>query len=129
MPAGDGTPVSLLQAGTRLCCPRCGRGRLLTGLLEVRESCEVCGLDLRAQDAGDGPTVFVILILGFVVVGLALLLEAKFSPPMWVHIAIWPIFILGAAVVMLRSLKAMLIALQYRHRQAEFGERDDDGRT
>ena len=98
-------------------CPRCGKGRLFTGLLKVRQACEVCGLDLSAQDAGDGPAVFAILFLGMLVVGLAALVEIKFSPPIWVHLLLWAPLILIVAIVMLRPLKAGLIALQYRHRR------------
>jgi uncharacterized protein (DUF983 family) len=83
----------------------------------VRQECEVCGLDLSAQDAGDGPAVFAILFLGMLVVGLAALVEIKFSPPVWVHLLLWAPLILVGAVVMLRPLKAGLIALQYRHRR------------
>ena len=107
--------VSPASAGLRCRCPRCGQGRLYAGLLTVREKCEVCALDLRAQDSGDGPAVFVILILGFLVVGLAILVEAVYEPPYWVHVAIWPPAILILSLLMLRPLKALLIALQYRH--------------
>ncbi len=82
----------------------------------MRHDCEVCGLDLSAQDAGDGPAVFVILFLGLLVVGLAALVEIKFSPPIWVHLLLWTPLILVGAIAMLRPLKAGLIALQYRHR-------------
>jgi uncharacterized protein (DUF983 family) len=82
----------------------------------VAATCEVCDLDLSAQDAGDGPAVFVILILGAIVVALAILVEAKLAPPLWVHAVIWPPVILAGALAMLRVFKAGLIALQYRHR-------------
>jgi uncharacterized protein (DUF983 family) len=71
---------------------------------------------LSAQDAGDGPAVFVILFLGFIVVALAAWVEIDFSPPIWVHLMLWTPLILGGAILMLRPLKAGLIALQYRHR-------------
>jgi len=83
----------------------------------VRPACTVCGLDLSAQDAGDGPAVFAILFLGLIVVGLAALVEINFSPPIWVHLLLWAPLILIGAVAMLRPLKAGLIALQYRHRR------------
>jgi uncharacterized protein (DUF983 family) len=89
---------------------------LFAGLLNVRQACEICGLDLSAQDAGDGPAVFVILFLGAIVVGLAALVEINFSPPIWVHLLLWTPLILVGAVALLRPLKAGLIALQYRHR-------------
>jgi uncharacterized protein (DUF983 family) len=82
----------------------------------VRQACEICGLDLSAQDAGDGPAVFAILFLGIIVVGLAALVEINLSPPIWVHLLLWAPLILVGAVALLRPLKAGLIALQYRHR-------------
>jgi uncharacterized protein (DUF983 family) len=108
--------VSPLRVALGCRCPRCGRGRLFAGLLNVRQACEICGLDLSAQDAGDGPAVFAILFLGIIVVGLAALVEINFSPPIWVHVLLWAPLILVGAVAMLRPLKAGLIALQYRHR-------------
>ncbi|TMJ68867.1 MAG: DUF983 domain-containing protein [Alphaproteobacteria bacterium] len=107
--------ISPIRAALGCRCPRCGQGRLFTGLLKVRGACEVCGLDLSGQDAGDGPAVFVILFLGLIVVALAALVEIKFSPPIWIHLALWTPFIIGGAIAMLRPLKAGLIALQYRH--------------
>ena len=112
-------PVSILKAGLLMRCPRCARGPLFQGLLEVRETCAACGLDLRRQDSGDGPAVFVVLVLGVVVVVLALTLEARLEPPLWVHMAIWPVFILAGTLALLRPFKATLIALQYRVRRFE----------
>jgi uncharacterized protein (DUF983 family) len=107
--------ISPLRAALGCRCPRCGKGRLFAGLLSVRATCETCGLDLSAQDAGDGPAVFVILFLGLIVVALAALVEIQFAPPVWVHLLLWTPVILGGAIAMLRPLKAGLIALQYRH--------------
>ncbi|MDD3446101.1 MAG: DUF983 domain-containing protein, partial [Zavarzinia sp.] len=70
-------------------CPRCGQGALFTGLLAVRDKCPSCDLDYSAIDTGDGPAVFVILILGAIVTGGALWLELTYEPPMWVHLIIW----------------------------------------
>ena len=109
--------VPLRRAALGCRCPQCGKGRLFSGLLSVRQACAVCGLDLSAQDAGDGPAVFAILMLGMLVVGLAALVEVNFSPPIWVHLVLWAPLILIGAVAMLRPLKAGLIALQYRHRR------------
>jgi len=111
--------VTPLSAALGCRCPQCGKGRLFIGLLKVRPSCEVCGLDLSAQDAGDGPAVFAILFLGMLVVGLAALVEIRFSPPPWVHLLLWGPLILIGAVAMLRPLKAGLIALQYRYRRLD----------
>src|SRR5256885_17035045 len=107
--------VPVTRAALACRCPRCGEGRLFTGLLTVRPACPSCRLDFSAEDAGDGPQVFVIFFLGLIVVGLAALVEFKFAPPVWVHVVVWTPLILGGAIVMLRPLKAGLIALQYRH--------------
>ena len=115
-------PVSALKAGFACRCPRCGRGRLFKGYLVVTDRCTACDLNLSAQDAGDGPAVFIILILGFIVVGLALWTEMSFAPPYWVHALLWPPIIIGGALLMLRPLKATMIALQFRHRAHDFDE-------
>jgi uncharacterized protein (DUF983 family) len=110
-------PVSPLRAALGCRCPRCGEGSLFIGLLTVRAACPACGLDLSAEDAGDGPAVFVIFALGFLVVGLAAIVEIRFSPPIWLHMLLWTPLILIGAIALLRPLKAGLIALQYRHRR------------
>src|ERR1700681_2679050 len=76
-------------AGLSCRCPRCGKGKLFQGFIEVRPSCTACGLDYSFADAGDGPAVFVILIAGFVVVGAALIVEMLYEPPYWVHALLW----------------------------------------
>jgi uncharacterized protein (DUF983 family) len=108
-------PVSPIRAALMCRCPRCGEGRLFAGLLTVRPTCANCGLDFSAQDAGDGPAVFVIFFLGMIVVGLAAWVELKFEPPLWLHAVLWTPLIIAGAILLLRPLKAGLIALQYRH--------------
>ena len=70
---------------------------------------------MSAEDAGDGPAVFLILFLGAVAVGIAAWMEIEFEPPIWVHLAVLTPLILGGAILLLRPLKACMIALQYRH--------------
>jgi uncharacterized protein (DUF983 family) len=113
-------PVSVVSAALFCRCPRCGQGKLYDGLLSVAASCARCGLDLRAQDAGDGPAAFVVLILGAISVALAILIEAKLEPPAWIHLVLWPPVVIGGGIVLMRHLKAGMIALHYRHRS--FGE-------
>lgn len=116
-------PVDPLRAGLACACPRCGQGKLFDGLVKVRLECRNCGLDYSFADAGDGPAVFVILIIGFVVVGLALWTEVTYSPPIWLHFVLWIPLTIGLCLWLLRVLKALLIALQYRN-NARQGEID-----
>ena len=113
---------SPVDTALRGACPRCGKGRLFDGLLRVADSCQACGLDLRGNDAGDGPAVFVILGLGAIVMMLVFWFEFRFDPPWWLHLLIWPPLTFAAAAWMLRVLKAWLIAQQYRHRSTELEE-------
>jgi uncharacterized protein (DUF983 family) len=109
-------PVSPFAAGLRCRCPRCGEGKLFQGFLTVRPACERCGLDFAGVDSGDGPAVFIIMIAGFIVVGLALWTEVNFEPPLWVHVLLWFPLIMILSLGLLRPFKAVLIALQYRHK-------------
>jgi len=109
-------PLPPSQTGMRGRCPRCGEGRLFKGFLDVAPRCTACGLDFSFADAGDGPAVFIMMIVGFIVVGLALFVEFTFSPPYWVHAILWIPLVIGLSLGLLRPLKGFLIAQQYRHR-------------
>jgi uncharacterized protein (DUF983 family) len=118
----DGThdrSVNPLVAGTLARCPRCGRGPLFHNGLMLRPNCSACGLDYKFIDTGDGPAVFAILILGFVVLGGALFVEFRYEPPVWVHVVLWGLLTPLLAFVLLRFLKAILIALQWTHKAEE----------
>ena len=106
-----GPQRSAIATGLSCKCPRCGRGRLFAGFLTVAERCTVCGLDLKKADSADGPAVFIIFILGFLVVPLALWAESRFAPPMWLHMTIWPPVILGGALGLLRPMKGVIPGL------------------
>jgi uncharacterized protein (DUF983 family) len=116
-------PLPPTATGMRGRCPRCGEGRLFVGFLTVPPSCSACGLDFTFADSGDGPAVFIMMIVGFIVVGLALFVEFTYHPPYWVHAVLWIPLVLGLAIGLLRPLKGLLIAQQYR-RQAELGRLD-----
>lgn len=113
-PRAEYPEQSPVMVGLKCACPRCGEGRLYDGVLQPAKRCMACGLDYSFIDSGDGPAVFVILILGFVVLGLALAVESAFSPPVWVHVLIWIPAITALSLWSLRVTKAMMIALQYR---------------
>ncbi|WP_337876319.1 DUF983 domain-containing protein [Elioraea sp.] len=88
-------------------------------MLSVAPVCTVCGLDLRAHDAGDGPAVLAIFVLGALLIGSAMWLEFSAQPPLWVHAVLWPAVSVPLAVAVMRPAKAALVALQYRHRRDE----------
>lgn len=112
-------PQSSLKVGLKNCCPRCGEGKLFTGFLTIPPKCDKCGLDYDFADAGDGPAVFIMMIAGFIVVGLALYVEFTYQPPYWVHAVLWIPLTLLLTVGLLRPLKGWLIAQQYKHKARE----------
>jgi uncharacterized protein (DUF983 family) len=111
--------ASLLAAGLLARCPRCAKGPLFKNGLELRDRCSKCELDYHFIDTGDGPAVFAIFILGFLVLGLALYVEFTYEPAVWVHAVLWGVLTPLIALVLLRFLKAGLIALQFKHRAEE----------
>jgi uncharacterized protein (DUF983 family) len=114
----DASPPAL-AAGLAARCPRCGKGALFRSGLAVREACPRCGLSYAFADSGDGPAVFAIFILGFLVLGGALLVEFRLNPPVWVHVVLWGLATPALAFVLLRGIKGILIALQYKHQAGE----------
>ena len=63
--------------------------------------------------------MFAILILGFFVLGGALVVEFKLGPPVWVHVVLWGLLTPLFAFFLLRVLKSTLIALQFKHKAEE----------
>jgi uncharacterized protein (DUF983 family) len=101
-------------------CPRCQKGKMFGQFLKLVDVCPVCALPLAKNDNGDGPAVFLIFILGFSVVPLAIFVSMHVAWPLWVHGLIWGVVILGCTIGMLQPAKALTIAMQYKHRPDTF---------
>ena len=122
----DTPGVNPFLAGALGRCPNCGKGPLFEGFLRLTARCPSCGFALAEADSGDGPAVFVIMIVGFLVVFSALFTEVAYHPPVWVHLVVW--LPLGAALCLglLRPMKGLMVAAQIRNRAAQH-RRDQDG--
>lgn len=114
-----GSAPSTLASALLGRCPRCGEGPLFAGYLHVASRCDRCGLEYAMFDVGDGASVFVILIVGFIVVGAALGVEVTWSPPYWVHAVLWIPAIAILTLGGLRLAKSTLMVLQYKHQAHE----------
>lgn len=115
----NSAPISPVAAGLSCKCPRCGKGPLFVNGLNMREACSACGLDYKFVDTGDGPAIFAIFILGFLSMGAAMIAEFKFGVPWWGHVILLGVVMPLLAVMLLRFLKAILIALQYKNKAEE----------
>ena len=111
-------PISAISTGLAGRCPRCGDGHLFQSFLSVAPRCESCGLDFSFADSGDGPAVFVTLIAGFLVLGVALAVDMAYEPPFWVYLVIFLPLTIIVCLGLLRPLKGLLIASQYVNKAA-----------
>jgi len=111
--------LSSISTGLSRSCPRCGEGRLYKSFLSIADKCDQCDLDFSEFDSGDGPAVFIIMIVGFVIVGLALYVEVAYRPDYWVHAVLWLPMSVALPLVLLPVLKAWLVAQQFRHKARE----------
>lgn len=81
--------------------------------------CTGCGYDFSRADSGDGPAVFIILIVGFGVAFSALITEFTIHPPMWVHLVVWLPLTLILSLGLMRPLKGILVAAQFANQVSE----------
>lgn len=115
----DGYQVSPYFAGLLSRCPRCGKGKLFSGFLSLRTHCETCELDYSFADSGDGPAVFIIFIVGFIICAGIMHVELTYEPAYWVHLVLWIPLTCLLVLSLLRPFKATLIALQYKNKASE----------
>jgi len=116
--------ASSLASGLAGRCPKCGEGLLFDGFTKVAPRCDRCGLDLASIDGGEGPAVFIILIVG-ALMGFGLVIsELAFEPPVWVHLLIWLPLTVILCLALMRPPKGAMIASQYLNRARETGRND-----
>ena len=112
---------TIAQVALRGLCPRCGKPTLFAKWSNFADRCSNCELDFSKFNVGDGPAAFLTLILGAVVVILAITLELKVHPPLWLHMLIWIPFTAGGVVLSLRAAKGALMSAEYRNAAREGG--------
>lgn len=111
--------TSPIERGLKGSCPSCGEGQLFDGFLKFARSCEACGQSFDSEDAGDGPAVFVILIVGIFIIPLALAFQFKTGAPPWLTLLIWGPIVTLACLVLLRVMRGIMFNLQYTHKARE----------
>ncbi|MEM0922013.1 MAG: DUF983 domain-containing protein [Pseudomonadota bacterium] len=115
---------ALLRAW-HLRCPNCGGGPMMKSYLTVRNSCPSCGEKLNQHQADDMPAWATIMIVGHLIVPLLLYIELAYTPPLWVHWAVWPVLSAGLVFGLLPRIKAMVVAMQWAWRMHGFGGREE----
>lgn len=105
-----------LKQGLFCKCPRCGQGSIYSGILELKETCDHCHLNIADNDNGDGPAVFLIFIFGFILVPLALVIDYYFNISLIAHAILWSVLGVIFTIAALRPTKAYVMTLIYHHR-------------
>src|SRR5580658_6935646 len=111
--------VNPFLAGMACRCPNCGEGAMFDGFLKVSSRCEACGYDLSAADSGDGPAVFIVLIVGCICCFGALIMQVALNPPIWVLLALFLPLTAVLVLGLIRPLKGVMIAMQFHHKASE----------
>jgi uncharacterized protein (DUF983 family) len=107
--------MTAIMRGLRCRCPNCGEGKLFRKYLKTVDHCSVCGAEMHHHRADDAPAYFTILIVGHIVVPLALTVETDYSPPYWVHYALWLPLTMALSVGLLQPIKGAIVAWQWAH--------------
>ena len=92
--------------------------------LKFADACRVCGADFKAADAGDGPAVFVILIVGAIVAPLLIILQFGLDLPGWLALTITLVAAIVLCLALLPPFKSVLFAFQWKHKAREATARD-----
>ena len=121
----DGQALAPFLAGIRGRCPNCGGGPLFEGFLRIRPRCPACGFNLAASDSGDGPAVFVIIIVGFLTVFGTLFAMIAVNPPVWVLLSVSLPLAGALCLLLLRPMKGLMIGAQIMNKASQ--HRSDEG--
>lgn len=99
--------------GFKCRCPHCGEGKLFRAFVKPVDSCSVCGEDYTEQRADDLPAYLTILVVGHIVVGAFMGVEATTNLSLWAHMAIWGPMTVILSLLMLQPIKGATIGLQW----------------
>lgn len=113
-----------VQTGLSGRCPECGEGRLFKSLLSFTDDCSACGADFTDEDAGDGPAIFVIFIVGIFIVPMALGFHMILDPPMLVTFILWSLIIIAVSLWLLRLLRGVMFNIAWQRNAREVRMQD-----
>lgn len=94
-------------------CPACGQAAMFSSYLKVVPECPSCGHALAQYRADDGPAYFTILIIGHLLIGPLLFIEAIRTAPVEIVSAILVATIVVAALVLLPLVKGAFVGVQW----------------
>ena len=118
--------VQAMARGFRCRCPNCGESRLFASFVKTADRCENCGEEFFHHRADDFPAYLVIVIVGHVLVGAFMGVEAMVTLSTWQHLAIWVPLTIGLALALLQPVKGAVVGLQWALYMHGFGGHKDE---
>lgn len=108
------TGMQVFLSGLRRKCPSCGTGRIFAGYLKLEEECPNCQIPIGEIRADDFPPYLTILIVGHIIIPALLFSEAKWHPPSWVQMTIWPTAAVLLALLLLPRIKGVVVGMMWQ---------------
>lgn len=106
-------------------CPNCGEGKLFRAWIKTVDACAHCGEPIHHHRADDLPAYLVVVIVGHIVVGAFLMVEAVSNLSLIQHLAIWLPLTIVSAAALLQPVKGAVVGLQWALYMHGFGGTDD----
>lgn len=116
---------SAMGKGFMCKCPSCGQGKLFSSFVKTVERCGHCDEELHHHRADDLPAYLVLVIVGHIVVGSFMGVEATSTLAMWQHLAIWVPLTIVSSIALLQPVKGSVVGLQWANYMHGFGGDDD----
>lgn len=106
-------------------CPHCGEGKLFASFIKTVDTCEVCSEEMYHHRADDLPAYLVVVLVGHIVVGAFMGVEATSTLSTWQHLAIWVPLTIILSLAMLRPIKGGVVGMQWALYMHGFGGEPD----
>ena len=101
----------------------------VASFIKTVDHCEVCGQEIHHHRADDLPAYLVIVVVGHIVVGAFMGVEATTNLSLLQHMLMWvPATIIGS-LALLRPVKGAVVGLQWALYMHGFGDEADPVET
>jgi uncharacterized protein (DUF983 family) len=100
-------------------CPACKKGGLFYGVMMIHKECTVCNMHIPQSDLADGPIFISMCIILFIFTPLFVVMELKYSLPIYMHLIISLPILIIAAIYFARAGRAFMIAHKYHLHDAK----------
>ncbi len=115
-----------VHSGFKQKCPKCGEGAIFGKFLKVNDQCPSCGEELHHHRADDAPPYFTIFVVGHIILPLMMAVEIEYTPPIWLHVALWLPLTLLMCAWLLPRIKGALIGVQWANYMHGFNPHHDE---